>query len=88
MFLRLNGNTAIEDLRHHSAELVDKLRKLLATGAEAQPDPRRPHFYDVRNCTRTYFIHISPVSGKVMLLATWANEGEAAIAQVGMAACR
>ena len=78
MVLRLNGNTVIEDLRNHSSETVEKLRQLLAAGAEAQPDPRRPQFYDVRNCTRTYFIHISPVSGKVMLLATWADDAEPA----------
>lgn len=86
MLLRLNGNTVIEDLRNHTSQTIEKLRQLLATGAEAEPDPKRPHFYDVRNCTRTYFIHISPVSGKVMLLACWADDVEPAAFGKGQAA--
>ncbi len=74
MLLYANGNPVIEDLGKHSSELIECLRQLLVTGAEAQPDPRRAQFYDVHNCTRTYFIHISPVSGKVMLIATWADD--------------
>ena len=80
MLLRLDGSTMIEDLGKHSSDLIEKLRQLLAVGAEAQPDPRRPHFYDVHNCTRTYFIHVSPISGKVMLLATWADDNKCAAA--------
>ncbi len=74
MLLYVNGDPVIEDLGKHSPELIENLRQLLATGVEAQPDPRRPNFYDLRNCTRTYFIHISPVSGKVMLIAAWADD--------------
>lgn len=74
MVLRVDTEPVIEDLRHHSAETVDKLRQLLASGAPATPDPRREHFFEVENGSRVYYIHISPVSGKVMLLATWLKE--------------
>jgi hypothetical protein len=86
MFLRLDVNTVIEDLRSHSAEMIEKLRQLLGAGAEALPDPKRPHFYDIRNCTRTYFIHISPISGKVMLLASWNHGTKSATEANGQAA--
>jgi hypothetical protein len=85
MTLRLtgkNGKLTIENLRHYPSEVVEKLRGLLATGVEARPDPRRKGFYDVEDGARTFFIHISPVSGNVMLLATWCEEAAAAAASV------
>ncbi len=78
MVLRLNHSLEIENLRNHPAETVDKLRELLASGAAARPDPRRAGFYEVENHSRVFYIHISPVNGKVLLLATWTkNEGAA-----------
>jgi len=32
----------VEDLRNHSQEQIAELRELLAVGAPARPDPRRP----------------------------------------------
>lgn len=64
----------VENLRNYSDEVVDKLRGLLLTGADADLDPQRKGFYDVYNGTRVFFIHISPVSGNVMLLASWLRE--------------
>jgi hypothetical protein len=64
----------VENLRNYSAEVVDKLQSLLLTGAEADVDPQRKGFYDVYNGRRVFFIHISPVSGNVMLLASWLRE--------------
>jgi hypothetical protein len=78
MVLRVNTQPVIEDLRHHSAETVDKLRQLLATGAPAKADPHRNDFFEVENGSRVFYIHISPVSGKVMLLATWLKEAQPA----------
>jgi len=73
MILRLNGSTRIVDLRNHSAEVVEKLRGLLAAGAKAYPDPHRKDFYDLENGSRWFYIHIAP-TGNVWLLATWLNE--------------
>ena len=84
MILRLSGKDSksgkliIENLRHYPAELVEKLHRLLAQGVEAQPDPRRKGFYDLDSGTRVFFIHISPVSGNVILLASWLKEREQA----------
>jgi hypothetical protein len=64
----------VENLRNYSGEVVDKLSGLLLAGAEADMDPHRRGFYDVYNGTRVFFIHISPVSGKVILLASWLRE--------------
>ena len=84
MILRLNGKDTrngrltIENLRNYPAEMVEKLRGLLLSGVEAHADPRRKGFYDVHNGTRVFFIHVSPVSGNVMLLASWPKELERA----------
>lgn len=77
MVLRVNERPNIEDLRKHSAESVDKLRQLLACGVSAKQDPSRENFFEVENGVSVYYIHISPVSGKIMLLATWLKEAQA-----------
>jgi len=73
MLLKLNGSPRIEDLRNHSAESVETLRTLLRTGAPARPDVRRRDFYEVDNCSRVFYIHITP-TGKVWLLAIWTKD--------------
>ena len=78
MVLRLNRQPEIEDLRNHSAETVEKLRQLLASGAPAKPDPRRANFYEVQNHSQVFYVHISPSNGKVLLLATWFKDSESA----------
>lgn len=70
MTLLLEGNTQIENTRNYSDEVVEKLRALLRTGAPADPDPHRPGFYDVKNGSRMFYIHVAP-GGKVWLLASW-----------------
>lgn len=71
MLLRLDTIPTIENLNHHAEAIVQRLASLLQYGAFAEPDPRRKGFYDVSDGTRVFFIHISPVSGKVLLLASW-----------------
>jgi hypothetical protein len=78
MVLRLNTLPQIENLRNYPAELVEQLRQLLASGAPAQPDPRRKDFYELESDSRIFYIHISPVNGKVLLLATWLKQKEPA----------
>ena len=73
MLLKLNEAPRIEDLRNHSAESIKTLRTLLQTGAPARRDPRRRDFYEVDNCSRVFYIHITP-RGKVWLLAIWAKD--------------
>jgi len=79
MTLRMK-EVKVDNLRHYSDEVVDKLRGLLLKGADAAADPQRQGFYDVYNGTRVFYIHISPVSGNVMLLASWLRECAAAAA--------
>ena len=75
MLLRLNENPRIEDLRNHPAESVEALRRLLRTGVPAHPDPQRPDFYEVDNCSRVFYIHITP-RGRVLLLAIWSKDAQ------------
>jgi len=83
MKLHLDGNLTIDNLRQYPEDIVENLRKLLLTGTEALPDPCRKGFYDVVNGRRVYFINISPVSGNVMLLASWLKEQGIAVARAG-----
>ena len=62
----------IEDPRNHPPEIVSTLRQLFAEGISRIPDPKRPHFYEVRNEALVYYVYISPANGKILLLATWA----------------
>ena len=74
MVLWLNQHPNIEDLHHHSAEIVEKLRQLLVSGAPATPDPRRNDFYELENGSQVFYIHISPINGKVLFLGTWLKD--------------
>jgi hypothetical protein len=62
---------SIDNLQNHSAEVVNELKDLLLTGAPVFPDARRPNFYDLHGPKRTFFIHISPTRGRVILLTMW-----------------
>lgn len=83
MVLRLNQQPSIENLRNHPPEMVERLRELLAAGASARPDPHRKNFYEVEDGSRVFYVHISPVTGKVLLLAAWLRDEKPADA--GMA---
>jgi hypothetical protein len=71
MILRLNGDVRIDNLRNYSEEVVRHLSQLLTRGVHAAPDPKRPNFYDLDDGARSFYIHISPVTHKVFLLAAW-----------------
>ena len=62
---------SIDNPRNYPAEVVEQLGKLLVEGTSAREDPRRKSFYDVEHADRTFFIHVSPSSGRIMLLAKW-----------------
>ena len=61
----------VKDLRNHSRESVETLRGLLAGGADARPDVKRPHFYEIEDDTCVFYVYVSPTDGSVELLAIW-----------------
>jgi hypothetical protein len=75
MVANLRGNIHIEDLGNHPKKAVADLRCLLASGVSTIADPKRSGFYEVESDSLVYYIHVSPVTGKILLLATWQNEG-------------
>jgi len=70
------GERQIEDPRNHPAETVLALRDILSSGATIIPDSKRRGFYEVHSDALVYYIHVSPVSGNILLLATWPNQSE------------
>jgi hypothetical protein len=71
MFFRMKRLPGVDNLRNYPAEIIRELEELLLSGGSALPDPQRKGFYDLENDERRFFIHISPITGKVVLLATW-----------------
>jgi hypothetical protein len=61
----------IEDLGNHSAATVISLGILLAGTVNITPDLKRKGFYEVEDGSTVYYIHVSPASGNIFLLATW-----------------
>jgi hypothetical protein len=68
----------IENLRNYPVEVVEELRRLLASDAPARPDPHRADFYELEGPTRVFYVHVSAAIGSVILLGTWAREIAAA----------
>ena len=64
----------IEDLGNHHPATVIELGILLAGSVDVMPDPKRKGFYEVEAGGTVYYIYLSPRSGTISLLATWANE--------------
>lgn len=61
----------IETLHSYPAHLVEELDRILSAGAPARPDSRRKDFYEVEGDEEVFYVHMSPVSGRVLLLAVW-----------------
>ncbi len=77
--LQLNPNAEIDNPRGYPVEQVNQLRSLLAGGpdlsqATIYADPSRSGFYDLETRDRVFYIHVSPVSNTILLLATWTKE--------------
>jgi hypothetical protein len=79
--LELTEESKIDDPRGHSPETLRRLRQALASGAPAAPDARRTGFFEIQADDQVFYIHVSPVSQKVTLLATWAHEANLEIAR-------
>jgi hypothetical protein len=65
----------IEDLRSRPTD-TETLRNLLESGTPFIPDPKRNGFYEVESGSLVYYIHVSPVTGNVFLLAEWPRDAE------------
>jgi hypothetical protein len=76
MFLQFDRPLSVENLRSYPSETVEELRQLLASGVVARPDPHRNDFYEIGSGPRVFYIHLSPVSGKVVLLGTWLKDAQ------------
>ena len=74
MVLQITELAKIENPREYAAHEVNDLRLLLLAGGQAKSDPRRKHFYNLADEKNTYYIHISPISGNVILLAKWLRD--------------
>jgi hypothetical protein len=64
---------SVDNLQNYPAEIIKELEELLLSGGSALPDPKRKGFYDLEGQQRTFFIHVSSVTGRVALLAMWQN---------------
>ena len=71
MRMQTCGEYEVEDLLGHPAEMLEELRERLSDCAKMIPDPKRAGFYEVPSDELTYYIHVLPGSGKVLLLAAW-----------------
>ena len=91
MRLNLGEVLIIEDLGKHSAATVISLALHLAGAADVTADPKRKGFYEVDDGRTVYYIHVSPVTATIFLLATWENlpssQAELRMASAARSAC-
>jgi len=78
MVMHFEQEPNIRDLRNHPPETLETLRRLLASGARVEADPKRPNFYELQHGPEVFYIYLSPVTGQILLLATWTSEDSAA----------
>jgi hypothetical protein len=71
----IQGEIRIEGLKDRSRD-TSSLRTLLESGARLLPDPKRNDFYEIEDQSTVYYIHISPVTGTILLLAVWPQPAE------------
>lgn len=81
--VQVKQGTRIENPRKYAPGAVEELRHLLKTGSPAKRDPNREHFYEIESGAETYYIHISPFSGNVVLLAKWLRQSQACCLTAG-----
>jgi hypothetical protein len=74
--LKFNQGVKVENPRAYEAGAVEHLRYLLNVGSPAERDPRRENFYEIDTGSELFYIHVSPVSGNVVLLAKWIRQSE------------
>jgi len=74
--IQIKEGARIENPRKYEPGEVEHLRHLLAAGSPSQRDPHRENFYEVEGHSETFYIHISPISGNVVLLAKWLRQSQ------------
>jgi hypothetical protein len=74
--LKFNQGVKVENPRAYEAGAVKHLQYLLEVGSPVERDPRRENFFDVDGGSEIYYIHVSPVSGNVILLARWMRQSQ------------
>ncbi len=74
--IQIKEEARIENPRDYESGAIESLRLLLETGSPVQRDPNRNNFYELEGQGETFYIHISPVSGNVVLLAKWIRQSE------------
>lgn len=79
--LQPTAEFAIEDPLGHSPETLRRLRQALVSGASADPDARRPNFFEIHAEDQVFYVHISPLTQRITLLATWSRKPELEIAR-------
>ena len=72
--IQFKKGASVENPREYETVAVEQLRNLLESGSPGQRDPRRENFYEIESQSETYYIHVSPVSGNVTLLAKWIRQ--------------
>lgn len=76
----------IENPRKYDQAVVEQLRNLLSAGGPAERDPRRANFYEIEGAEDTFYVHVSPVTGNIVLLAKWSRQLEGCCADSDCAA--
>lgn len=76
MMIQVKEGAKIENPRGYEPGAVQQLRYLLEVGSPAQRDPHRENFYEVDGNGETFYIHISPISGNLVLLAKWLRQSQ------------
>jgi hypothetical protein len=74
--IQIKEGARIENPREYEPGAIEQLLQLLNAGAPAQRDPQRENFYEIEGENETYYIHISPISGTVVLLAKWIHHSQ------------
>lgn len=74
--LQLKEGARIENPREYEADAIHQLRSMLDAGHPAERDPRRENFYELEGAGEMFYIHVSPVSGNVVLLAKWLRQSQ------------
>ena len=72
--IQMKKGARIENPREYDPGAVEGLRTLMEVGIPVRHDPHREHFYEMEGASETYYIHVSPVSGNVVLLARWLRQ--------------
>ena len=83
MLLRRNAQARIENPRNYSSPIVAELQNLLKSGGEATSDPKRLNFYEIENEDSIFYVHVSPISGNVVLLAKWSTKSSGECCMAG-----